>query len=130
LACLGFSLAGAAQPAAAQSPAAPDVAAETVPAELPLRLRLNEETIRQAVAEARKEAGDKPDVAPSGTVLSGGKYANFARDVQEAQKPGCFGPDALKFQPAGFKTKNWNFELGGLFALPFWATAIARGKCN
>ncbi len=40
------------------------------------------------------------------------------------------GPDALKHQPAEFRTKNWAVGAGGLLALPLWAAAIVRGKCN
>jgi hypothetical protein len=71
------------------------------------------------------------DAMPAGgTALSGGAYREFARKFSEAEKAHCLGPDALKHQPAGFSTKNWNFGFGGLAGLPFWAAAIARGKCN
>ncbi|MDB5747216.1 MAG: hypothetical protein JWP72_2064 [Massilia sp.] len=71
-----------------------------------------------------------PATAPSGDVLSADPYRKFSHGFAEAKKPSCLGPDALKHQPASFSTKNWNFSAGALLALPFWAAAIARGKCN
>jgi hypothetical protein len=44
--------------------------------------------------------------------------------------PGCLGPNALKFQPSSTVVGGWNIGVGGLFALPFRAAAIVRGKCN
>lgn len=122
LSLLSASAAGAAEPAPAPSPAADPA--------LPLRLRLTEEAIRQAVRETLAERRDSSRPMPEGDALSGDPYHGFAREFEEARKPSCLAPDALKHQPSGFTTKNWNFGVGGLLALPFWAAAIARGKCN
>lgn len=96
----------------------------------PLRARLTDEAIKQAVRETLAESGERPAAAGSGDVLSGDRYQPFSRGFTEARKPSCLGPDALKHQPASVSTKNWNFSAGALLALPFWAAAIARGKCN
>ena len=91
--------------------------------------RPSDEAIKAAVRAVLDEM--PADAMPAGgTALSGGAYREFARKFSEAEKAHCLGPDALKHQPAGFSTKNWNFGLGGLAGLPFWAAAIARGKCN
>ena len=111
--------------------AEPDAAPPTTPAAAtPLRARLTDEAIRLAVRETLAETTAPGARAPSGDVLSGDSYRKFSRDFTEAKKPSCLGPDALKHQPASFSTKNWNFGVGGLLALPFWAAAIARGKCQ
>ncbi|RZA33691.1 MAG: hypothetical protein EOP92_19545 [Lysobacteraceae bacterium] len=94
-----------------------------------LSARPSDEAIRAAVRATLDEFPDSPPPA-GGTALSGGPYREFARKFSEAEKPHCMGPNALKHQPAGFSTKNWNFGFGGLAALPFWGAAIARGKCS
>ena len=104
-----------------------ELAAKAVPS---LRTRLTDEVIASAVRETLAQDASKTDPAPTGTVLSGGAYHSFSQAVAESKKPSCLGPDALKFQPAKMETKDWRFEAKGLTALPFWATAIARGKCN
>jgi hypothetical protein len=65
-----------------------------------------------------------------GQVLGGDKYQAFSREFAESKKPSRLEPDATKFAPAGFSTKDWTFGAGGLFVLPFWAAAIVQGKCN
>ena len=95
-----------------------------------LRARLTDDVVKQAVRETLADSPREPKSAPSGQALSGERYQTFSREFTEAQKPSCLGPNALKFQPAGFSTKNWNFGVGGVFALPFWAAAIVRGKCQ
>ena len=91
------------------------------PAPPPLSLRLSDEVISKAVRETLAEhpGGPAPE---SGQVLSGDPYEKFSRGFSEARKPDCLHPDAMKFQPSGI--------FGGLYALPFWAAAVARGKCN
>lgn len=107
-------------------------AAEPVPAApaQPLRARLHQDVIKEAVRETLAEAPRQAKAAPSGQVLSGDSYRRFERDFSEAQKPSCLRPDALRHQVPGLSTKNWNFGAGGLLALPFWAAAIVGGKCN
>lgn len=99
----------------------------------PLSLRLTDEVISKAVRETLAESKGNPTRQP-GKALSGDAYQKFARDFSEAEKPGCLGPDALKFQPSSTVVKTpfgaFNVGIGGIFALPFWAAAVARGKCN
>ncbi|QNA89834.1 hypothetical protein G4G28_17515 [Massilia sp. Dwa41.01b] len=121
-------LAGVLPPRAAAAPAPMAPASPEAP--LPLRARLDDEAIRQAVRETLAQSPDQSASPASGDVLSGDRYQAFSRDFKEAKKPSCLGPDALKFQPSSIGTRNWNIGLGGLFALPFWAAAIARGKCQ
>jgi len=102
-------------------------AAEPTPS---LRARLTEDVVKQAVRETLAEGPREPQAAPSGRVLSGDRYQSFARTFSEAQIPSCLRPDALKHQPNKIDTKNWHFEANGTLALPFWAAAIARGKCK
>jgi hypothetical protein len=98
----------------------------------PLSLRLSDEVIEKAVRETLAEQKSNQKLQ-SGKALSGDPYQKFERGFSEARKPDCLHPDALKFQGSGHEAKNpngYNFVFGGLFALPFWAAAIARGKCN
>jgi hypothetical protein len=102
-----------------------------------LSLRLSDEVISKAVREtlAEQAAGQpgSPRLA-SGKALSGDAYRKFEEGFSEAEKPGCMGPNALKFQPSTKVVKvggqGYNVGVGGLFALPFWAAAIVRGKCK
>jgi hypothetical protein len=102
-------------------------------AQPPLSLRLTDEVINKAVRETLAENPVSPKLR-SEKALSGDAYRKFERGFSEAEKPGCLNSDALKFQPAGTTLKTpdggWNIGLGGLFAIPFWAAAIVRGKCN
>ena len=99
----------------------------------PLSLRLSDEVISKAVRETLAESKGKPRLQ-SGNALSGDAYRKFEKGFSEAEKPGCLGPDALKFQPSGTVVKTplgaFNVGVGGIFALPFWAAAVVRGKCN
>ena len=104
-------------------------AARGAPAQ-PLRARLTEDLIKQAVRETLAEKPVKRETSPGGQVLSGDKYQAFSRDFSESKKPSCMGPDATKFQPASISTKDWNFSAHGLFVLPFWAAAIVKDQCN
>ncbi len=102
-------------------------------AHAPLKLRLTDEVISKAVRESLAESPRVP-LREAGKVLSGDAYQKFERAFSEAEKPGCLHPDATKFQPSstviGKGGAGWNVGVGGLFALPFWAAAIVRGKCN
>jgi hypothetical protein len=97
---------------------------------LPLRARLTDEVIRQAVRDTRAEESAERSAAPSGQILRADRAEAFARAFTYAQKPSCTGSDALKFQPSDTYTKNWHFSASGLMALPFWASAIVKGKCK
>lgn len=99
----------------------------------PLSLRLTDAVISKAVRETLAEQPGSPKLS-SGTALSGDAYRKFERGFSEAEKPSCLGPNALKFQPSTkvVKAGGQDYVVGvaGLFALPFWAAAIARGKCR
>lgn len=113
-----------APPAAGLEPGAP--AAGLQPggqAQPPLRARLTDDVIRQAVRETLAE---RPSgAADKGGVLSAGRNTSFARQVDEARRPSCWQPDAMKHQPPQLGPIN----LGGILAAPFWAASILRGKC-
>jgi len=94
-----------------------------------LDARPNEEAIKQAIRDTLAERKDDLSSA-SGTALSGGAYRAFERQFSQARKAHCLGPDPLKHQPHSFETKDWAIGVGGIFAAPFWAAAIVRGKCN
>jgi len=92
--------------------------------------RPSDEEIRKAVREVLAESPGQTLSGGDPKVLSGGPYKEFARQFSEAAKPHCMGPNPLKHQPHTIETKSWVIGVGGIFALPFWAAAIARGKCN
>jgi len=106
-------------------------------AQPPLRLRLSDEVISKAVRETLAEHPGSPKLESGKTsngALSGDSYQKFSRAFSEAEKPGCLRPDATKFVSPSTVVKvggqDYNVGVGGLLALPFWAAAIARGKCN
>lgn len=90
-----------------------------------MRTRLSDDAIRQAVRETLA-AQPATSSTGHGRVLSGERSTSFARQMDEARVPSCWRPDALKHQPAAIGP----IGLGGELALPFWAAAIVRGKCN
>lgn len=94
------------------------------PAHLSLRVTLTDDAIAKAVRETLAEEPATP-LADS-QVLSGGPYREFAGAVAEARRGHCMGPDAMKHQPP----KIGPIGLGGIFAIPHWLSAMARGKCN
>jgi hypothetical protein len=90
-----------------------------------MRAWLDEDAIRKAVRETLAET--PAPVRDRGPVLSGDPaHDRFKRQFDDARVPGCWGPDALKHQPAQIGP----IGLGGILALPFWGAAIATGKCN
>jgi hypothetical protein len=95
-----------------------------------LRARLTDDVVKQAVRETLAEGPSEPQAAPSGRVLNGDRYRSFSRTFSEARIPSCLGPDALKHQPNKIDTKHGHFEANGTMAMPFWAAAVARGKCK
>ena len=116
--------------AAAAAAAAEAVAPAKPAANLPLRARLTEDVIKQAVRDTRAEQPAEGDATPSGQVLRGDRAQAFARAFTYAQKPSCMGSDALKLQPSEIYTKNWYFSASGWTALPIWAAAVVNGKCK
>lgn len=97
-----------------------------LPVQAPLRTRVADpDLIRAAVKEALA-ASPQPGGLQKSTVLGSDANAGFARAVDEARVPDCLHPDALKHQPP----KLGPVDIGGVLALPFWISAIVRGKCN
>jgi hypothetical protein len=103
-------------------------------AEGKLSLRLTDEVISKAVRETLAEQPGSPRLLRSDRALSGDAYQKFERAFSEAEKPGCLHPDAMKFQSPTTVVKaggqDYVVGVAGLFALPFWAAAIVRGKCK
>lgn len=92
----------------------------------PLRARINDPAvIRAAVREAIDTIAAKDAGGQSG-VLSANGNQSFARSFEEARVPDCLHPDAMKHQPP----KIGPIGIGGIYVLPFWLSAIVRGKCN
>lgn len=91
--------------------------------------RPSEEAIRKAIRATLDERRAET-LSSDGTALSGAAYREFSRQFSEAKKPHCMGPDATRHQPTSTVYKGWNVGVSGVFALPFWAAAIARGKCS
>ena len=110
----------------------PDLLApSSKPSSFQLKDPLIEQAVRETIAESREKNKDRLGAKSAATgALSSDKYEEFGRQFSEAKKPGCFGPDALKHQPAGFTYGGWNFGLAGPLVLPFWGVAILRGKCR
>ena len=103
--------------------ALPTSAAPLPPATLRLRLS-DPDVIRAAVKEA---VANTPVALSSSTrTLGADPYRGFAEAVDDARVPSCLHPDALKHQPP----KIGPVGIGGIYALPFLAAAILRGKCN
>jgi hypothetical protein len=102
-------------------------------AQTKLSLRLTDEVISKAVRETLAEQPGSPRLR-SENALSGDAYRKFERAFSEAEKPGCLHPDAMKFQSPTTVVKaggqDYVVGVAGLFALPFWAAAIVRGKCK
>lgn len=100
-------------------------ATDQAPPPASIRLRLDEDAIRKAVRETLAET--PAPARDRGPVLSGDPaHEKFSRQFDDARVPGCWGPDALKHQPA----RIGPIGLGGILALPFWGAAIATGKCR
>lgn len=89
-----------------------------------LRARLSGDVIKEAVRETLAEA--PPARKAAGPVLRGERYEAFGREMEEARVPSCWHADAMKHQPPKIGPVN----IGGIFALPFLAAAIVRGKCS
>lgn len=103
------------------SSASAQTAPSPAPGPPPLRARLGDEVIRDAIkqtlAEQKKNTAQQSDKA-----LSGDRYEQFGRDMSDARIPDCLHSDGLKFQPT--------YIFGGLLAAPFVAIAALRGKCR
>lgn len=126
LGVLSFALAWAAEPPTQDASSSQDALAapSSAPAHAPLRARLTDDAIVQAVRDTLAEEPSTP--LADGQVLSGGPYREFADAVTEARRGYCMRPNALKQQPA----RIGPIQLGGILAIPHWLGAMARGKCN
>jgi hypothetical protein len=98
-----------------------NLAAAAAPPAPPLRERLTDKVIKEAVQQTLAEKRGVRQQG-QGTVLDAEKYENFSREFSEAKVPGCLRPDGLKFQPT--------FIFSGLLAAPFVLVAAVRGKCH
>lgn len=58
------------------------------------------------------------------------RYEQFASDVDEATIPYCYKGDAMKHAPPVLEVGSLKIPLGQVLALPFFAKAIATGKCR
>lgn len=120
LACmLCCSLAARAEPSPA-IPAAPSAQAPSGNA-LPLRARLDRDTIRAAIAGLEEEKDPYPRRHEADTI-SARPLEAFSRDFAKARLPDCLHSEGLKNQPT--------FFLNGVLALPFIAVAKLRGVCR
>ena len=88
--------------------------------------RVTRAAIREIVAESNAKEGIAAAQRFSGGPGREDKYAQFARDFDDAEVPGCLGQNALKHQPP----KIGPIGVGGILALPFLVVAAARGKCK
>lgn len=83
--------------------------------------------IKVAMAE-RKALEDTQKFVKSGPGPT--RYEQFASDVDEAAIPYCYKADAMKHTPPVVEVGSLKIPLGGLLAAPFFAKAIATGKCR
>lgn len=90
-------------------------------APLPLRARLDKDTIRAAVAATPPEPNRYPRRHEADT-LSATPMGTFTKDFASARLPDCLHSEGLRNQPT--------FFLNGVLALPFIAVAKLRGVCR
>lgn len=83
--------------------------------------------IKVAMAE-RKALEDTQKFVKSGPGPN--QYEQFASDVDAATIPYCYKGDAMKHTPPVLEVGSLKIPLGGVLALPFFAKAIATGKCR
>ena len=126
LCVLSLPLLACAEPAAVAASSKAERAGATAvrgaaPAALPLRARLDKDTIRAAVAATPGERDPYPRRHEADT-LSSTPRENFAGDFANARLPDCLHAEGLRNQPT--------FFLNGVLALPFIAVARLRGVCR
>jgi hypothetical protein len=83
--------------------------------------------INTAMAE-RKALEDTQKFVKSGPGKT--QYEVFADNVDEATIPYCYRGDAMKHTPPVVKVGKVKIGLGSLFVLPYFAKAVATGKCR
>jgi hypothetical protein len=113
-----------AEPVALPPPASVPQKALAVPAQaaaVPLRARLDKETIRAAIADTAP-AQDADPRRHGADTLGARPYDKFSKEFAGARLPACLHSDGLKYQPT--------FFLSGVIALPFVAVARLRGVCR
>ncbi|GGC69917.1 hypothetical protein [Undibacterium terreum] len=92
-------------------------------------LKVDSKAITKAYKDSRTDMQKMADA--TGKTLANPestKMQQFDVAMKEAAVPGCLakGEDPLKHNPA----KLGNVSFSGLLALPFYVTAIAKGKCK
>lgn len=88
---------------------------------LPLRVRLDRNAIRAAIATLPQESDPYPRRHEADTI-SATPTESFVKDFAAARLPDCLHSEGLRNQPT--------FFLGGVLALPFIAVAKLRGVCR
>lgn len=86
-----------------------------------------DKAIKGAMAE-RKALEDTQKFVKSGPGPT--QYEQFAANVDDAAIPYCYRGDAMKHTPPVLELGSLKIPLGELLALPFFAKAIATGKCR
>jgi len=105
---------------AAALAAEPPPAAPLAPTS-PLATRIRDPAVIRAAVKAVASTESRKE-----SVLSGDASMGLGTAFDAARVPGCLQPDALRHQPASIGP----VAIGGIYALPFLAAAILRGKCN
>ena len=57
-------------------------------------------------------------------------YEKFADNAEFATVPYCLGSNPMKHTPPVVEVGPIKIGMGGLLALPFFAKAVATGKCR
>ena len=100
----------------------------------PLRATITDSVVQNAILQTLARTPEKHPARDS-TALSGDKYRDFARQLDKAVVPSCFGPDALKLQPTTIEVGGWEIgtdssNVNNILAKPFILVAALRGKCR
>lgn len=98
-----------------------------------LRATITDSVVQDAIRQTLAKAPEKHP--QDSTALSGDKYRDFARQLDKAVVPSCFGPDALKHQPTTIEVGGWEIgtdssNVNNILAKPFILLAALRGKCQ
>lgn len=106
----------------------------TSPPAPPLRAAITDSVVHDAIRDTLAKTPGKAPPQERSALSGGDKYREFARQLDKAVVPYCFGPDALKHQPTTFELGGWEIGIGhevnNLLAKPFILIAAARGKCQ
>ncbi len=96
------------------------------PPTAPAAVDISDPVIRKAIVDSREPADDIPAAAPSSFGREQTSAQRIDRRFADADLPSCLGQDATRFVPP----RVGPFDFSGLLALPFWAEAIATGRCR